>query len=323
MPLSTDPAELLHAARAGHRGALARLLSMAEGTKAASVASVAHSFSGSAHVVGFTGAPGSGKSTLVNGLVSLIRSRGEEVGVLAVDPSSPFSGGAILGDRVRMQTHALDEGVFVRSMASRGALGGLAAAVPNAVRVLDAAGKPHVLIETVGVGQVEVEIVETADTVVVVLNPGWGDAVQASKAGLMEIADVFVVNKADRDGVEETVHDVNSMLDMAVTQTEWRPRVTRTVASDGTGIEEVWESVCAHQAFLLEGGGHRLRTRRRARVSDEVRELIRERLVCVVRDICAGPGFDVCIDEILSLERDPYAVSDRVIRDAGLSDLLS
>ena len=174
-----------------------------------------HGQAGDAYTVGITGAPGSGKSTLTSALIDLLRRRGERVAVLAIDPSSPFSGGAILGDRVRMGDHALDEGVFIRSMATRGHLGGLAVAAPEAVRVLTAAGYPWVLLETVGVGQVEVEVVGQADTTVVVVNPGWGDAVQANKAGLMEIADVFVVNKADRQGAEATARDLRRMLDMA------------------------------------------------------------------------------------------------------------
>src|SRR5947207_5059575 len=189
-----------------------------------------------------TGAPGSGKSTLTDKLIGLIRGSGEEVGVLAIDPSSPFSGGAILGDRIRMQDHATDEGVFIRSMATRGHLGGLSLATPQAVRILDAAGKPWIIIETVGVGQVEVEVAGAADTTVVVVNPGWGDGVQANKAGLMEIADLFVVNKADRDGVAETVRDLEMMLDLSG-HTDWRPRIVQTVATRGGGIEELWDAI--------------------------------------------------------------------------------
>ena len=201
------PDELVAATRAGDRSALARLLSLVErgGDAGRSVGRALHGQRGDAYTVGITGAPGAGKSTLTNALVDLLRRRDERVAVLAIDPSSPFSGGAILGDRVRMGDHALDDGVFIRSMATRGHLGGLAVAAPEAVRVLTAAGYPWVLLETVGVGQVEVEVVGQADTTLVVVNPGWGDAVQANKAGLMEIADVFVVNKADRPGAAETV----------------------------------------------------------------------------------------------------------------------
>ncbi len=201
-----DPADLLDAARNGDRGALARLLSLVEqgGEGARDVGRLAYPLGGQAYTVGLTGAPGAGKSTLTSQLIALLRAADTEVAVLAIDPSSPFTGGAILGDRVRMQDHATDPGVFIRSMATRGHLGGLALAAPEAIRLLDAVGKPWVLVETVGVGQVEVEIAGEADTTVVVVNPGWGDAVQANKAGLLEIADVFVINKADRPGVAET-----------------------------------------------------------------------------------------------------------------------
>ncbi|MCU1374007.1 MAG: Methylmalonyl Co-A mutase-associated GTPase MeaB, partial [Actinomycetia bacterium] len=211
-----DPQQLVDALREGDRGALARALSLVEqgGQPARDVGRLAYPHGGHAYTVGLTGAPGAGKSTLTNALIGNLRGRGETVAVLAIDPSSPFTGGAILGDRVRMQDHALDDGVFIRSMATRGHLGGLALATPQAIRVLDAAGAPWVLLETVGVGQVEVEVAGAADTTVVVVNPGWGDAVQANKAGLMEIADVFVINKADRAGVNETRRDLETMLEM-------------------------------------------------------------------------------------------------------------
>ena len=196
---------------------LARLLSLVEqgGSDARDVGRLAYPLGGNAYTVGLTGAPGAGKSTLTSQLIALLRGTGSEVAVLAIDPSSPFSGGAILGDRVRMQDHATDSGVFIRSMATRGHLGGLALAAPEAIRLLDAVGKPWVLVETVGVGQVEVEIAGEADTTVVVVNPGWGDAVQANKAGLLEIGDVFVINKADRTGVAETRRDLEQMLDLS------------------------------------------------------------------------------------------------------------
>src|SRR3954470_8664323 len=211
-------AELFGAACDGDRAALARLLSLIErgGDEAREVARLAHPRSGNAYLVGLTGAPGSGKSTLTSATIAHLRAQQTEVAVLAIDPSSPFSGGAILGDRVRMQDHATDPGVFIRSMATRGHLGGLSLATPRAVRGLDAAGKPWVLIETVGVGQVEIEVAGAADTTMVVVNPGWGDAVQAAKAGLLEIADLFVVNKADRDGAAETVRDLEFMLDLSL-----------------------------------------------------------------------------------------------------------
>ncbi len=222
--MQRDPASLVSRAITGDRGAIAKLISMVEagGPDATAAGAALYSHTGQAYTVGLTGAPGAGKSSLTDALVGCIRADGLEVGVLAIDPTSPFSGGAILGDRVRMQDHATDPGVYIRSMATRGHLGGLAVATPRAVRVLDAAGKPWIVIETVGVGQVEVEIAGAADTTVVVVNPGWGDGVQANKAGLMEIADLFVVNKADRDGVAETIRDLEMMLDLSA-HSAWRP----------------------------------------------------------------------------------------------------
>ena len=222
--------------------ATAKLLSLVEqgGAGARAVVSRLHPHTGRAWSVGITGAPGAGKSTLTDELVMCMRDEDLDVGVLAVDPSSPFSGGAILGDRVRMQRHSTDPGVFIRSMASRGHLGGLALATPQAVRVLDAVGKPWVIVETVGVGQVEVEIASQADTTIVVVNPGWGDEVQAAKAGLLEIADIFVVNKADRPGADATVSDLERHA-RARAGHGWRPPIVRTVATDGDGVAELWD----------------------------------------------------------------------------------
>ncbi|HMF04984.1 MAG TPA: methylmalonyl Co-A mutase-associated GTPase MeaB, partial [Acidimicrobiia bacterium] len=217
MAPANNPPALVEAARQGDRAAIAKLISLVEAGGDAATDAVGRLYlsTGDAYTVGVTGAPGSGKSTLTDKLIGLLRASGTEVGVLAIDPSSPFTGGAILGDRVRMQDHATDEGVFIRSMATRGHLGGLSLATPQAVRVLDAAGKPWIIIETVGVGQVEVEVAGAADTTVVVVNPRWGDGVQANKAGLLEIADVLVVNKADRDGTDDTVRDLEVMLELA------------------------------------------------------------------------------------------------------------
>src|SRR4051795_12158535 len=237
---SRDPAVLVEAAAEGDRGALARLISLIErgGDAAREAGRLAFPRGGRAYTVGLTGSPGAGKSTVTDRLIGLLRTSGGEVGVLAIDPTSPFTGGAILGDRVRMQDHALDAGVFIRSMATRGHLGGLALATPQAIRVLDAVGFPWVLVETVGVGQVEVEIAGAADTTVVVVNPGWGDAVQASKAGLLEVADVFVVNKADRAGVDETRLDLEHMLDLVAEGADtWRPSIVTAVASTGDGTD--------------------------------------------------------------------------------------
>jgi len=230
--------------------------------------------------------------------------------VLAVDPTSPFSGGAILGDRVRMQAHATDPGVFIRSMATRGHLGGLALATPQAIRVLDAAGKPWVLVETVGVGQVEVEVAGATDTTVVVVNPGWGDAVQANKAGLMEIADLFVINKADRPGADDTERDLRQMLELGGAR-DWEPPVVRTVATTGEGVEELWAAVTAHRGFL-EGSG-RLGARRRARLRDEVRAIALARLGAQVEAACRRPEFEAVMAQVDARALDPYAAAGRLL----------
>src|SRR5690606_19732858 len=228
-----------------------------------------------AYTVGLTGAPGAGKSTLTSALIAEVRRQDREVAVLAIDPSSPFTGGAILGDRIRMDEHALDEGVFIRSMATRGHLGGLALATPQAVRVLDAVGYRLVLVETVGVGQVEVEVAGAADTTVVVVNPGWGDAIQANKAGLMEIADVFAINKADRPGADDTRRDLEQMLDLSGDQ-GWRPPIVSTVATQAEGAAELWDAIAQHRAHLEADG--RLDERRARRLRAEVDRIVVETL---------------------------------------------
>jgi LAO/AO transport system kinase len=265
---------------------------------------------GTAFTVGMTGAPGSGKSTLTDKLIGLIRGGGLEVGVLAIDPSSPFSGGAILGDRIRMQDHATDEGVFIRSMATRGHLGGLSLATPQAVRILDAAGKPWIIIETVGVGQVEVEVAGAADTTAVVVNPRWGDGVQANKAGLLEIADVLVVNKADREGAADTVRDLEQMLELAG-ERDWRPPILETVATDGSGIAELWRAVLDHRAYLEADG--RLEQRRGSRLRDELRTIVFERLRTDVDATCRGERFEQLAARVAARELDPYAAAAELL----------
>jgi LAO/AO transport system kinase len=260
-----------------------------------------------------TGAPGAGKSTLTDKLITLMRAEGIDVGVLAVDPTSPFSGGAILGDRVRMQEHSTDPGVFIRSMATRGHLGGLALATPQAIRVLDAAGKAWIVVETVGVGQVEVEIAGQADTTVVVVNPGWGDAVQAAKAGLMEIADVFVVNKADRAGARETVRDLEGMLELAGSLA-WRPPVVCTTATTGDGVDELWDVVRRHRAFLESEG--RVAERRRERQIAELRAIVRAQLEERADALTRGERFDRLVDDVIARRRDPYGAVDELL-DVG------
>jgi GTPase len=266
---------------------------------------------GGAYTIGMTGAPGSGKSTLTDKLIGLIRGSGNEVGVLAIDPSSPFSGGAILGDRVRMQDHATDEGVFIRSMATRGHLGGLSLATPQAVRILDAAGKPWIIIETVGVGQVEVEVAGAADTTVVVVNPRWGDGVQANKAGLLEIADVLVVNKADREGAGDTVRDLQVMLELAG-ERDWRPPIVETIATDSRGIDDLWRAVLDHRAHLEADG--RLERRRDARLREELRAIVHERLRAGAEERCSGERFDRLVEKVAARELDPYAAADELLQ---------
>jgi LAO/AO transport system kinase len=312
---SNDPDELIDRSLDGDRTSLARLLSLVEqgGERARAVGRRTHALGGAAWTIGITGAPGAGKSTLTNAMVSIVRGRGERVGVLAIDPTSPFTGGAILGDRIRMGDHALDEGVFIRSMATRGHLGGLALAAPEAVRVLDAVGYPWVILETVGVGQVEVEVAGTADTTVVVVNPGWGDAVQANKAGLMEIADVFVINKSDRPGAEQTRRDLDQMLDLAA-HGVWRPPVVATVGATGEGVEELLAAVADHRQHLSSTGG--IDERRRLRVTDELQRILAERLRQRARALGDGEAFARVRDEVVARRLDPWSASDLLLDDA-------
>ena len=269
MSRDLDVDALVAGARAGRARSVARLISLIEDA-APSVPQITRALvpsTGHAWVLGLTGAPGVGKSTTTSALVSAFRDRDLRVGVLAVDPSSPFTGGALLGDRVRMQEHATDPGVFIRSMATRGHLGGLAWATPQALRVLDAAGCDVILVETVGVGQSEVEVAATADTTVVLLAPGMGDAIQAAKAGILEIGDVYVVNKADREGADATARELRMMLTNGTARSagEWRPPIVKTVASRGEGIDDLVAAVDAHRAWLAtSGAGHERRAQRAA-----------------------------------------------------------
>lgn len=310
--MAGEPDELVARALSGDRAAVAKLISRVEagGPGAIDASAALYPHTGNAYTVGLTGAPGSGKSSLTDAIISLVRAAGEEIGVLAIDPTSPFSGGAILGDRVRMQDHATDSGVYIRSMATRGHLGGLALATPLAARVLDAAGKPWVLIETVGVGQVEVEIAGAADTTIVVVNPGWGDGVQANKAGLMEIADLFVVNKADRDGVAETVRDLELMLDLGGAR-DWRPPVVQTVATRGEGVEELWAKVHEHRAFQEQSG--RLIRRREDRLRDELRAIVLLRLRDELTETLGGERFEKLVAQVAARELDPYAAAQELL----------
>lgn len=308
----SDPETLLEAAQNGDRLALARLLSKAErgGDEARSVSAVTSAAGGRATSVGITGAPGAGKSTLTSALVREMRLSEVSVGVLAIDPSSPFTGGAILGDRVRMDEHALDTEVFIRSMATRGHLGGLAVAVPDAIRVLDAAGMQWVVIETVGVGQVEVEIAGEADTTVVVVNPGWGDTVQANKAGLMEIADIFVVNKADRAGVADTVGDLERMLSLRSTS-GWRPPVICTVATEGIGADQLWTAIAQHSEWSRESG--EFERRRALRSEQELRRVVNALILARVEQIATGEAWDQARRDVAAHRVDPWTAAAELL----------
>ncbi|HEV2755442.1 MAG TPA: methylmalonyl Co-A mutase-associated GTPase MeaB [Actinomycetota bacterium] len=305
-----DLDELIQRALKGERRAIARLISLVEdgGADLGRAMQALYPHTGSAYSIGITGAPGAGKSTLTERLVGRARADALEVGVLAIDPSSPFSGGALLGDRVRMQSHATDPGVFIRSMATRGHLGGISLATPEAFRVLDAAGKELVVIETVGVGQAEVEITDACDTTLVVVNPGWGDAVQAAKAGLMEIADVFVVNKADRNGTRQAVQELRQMLELS--EAPWKPEIVETVATKGAGIDELWTAVEKHRAYQEEQG--LLAARRRRRVQREIKEIVAERYRSRVEHD-ERTLLDELTAEVAARRLDPYAAADRLV----------
>jgi LAO/AO transport system kinase len=311
----TDPTALFASAVNGDRGSLARLLSLIErgGDDARTIGRLTYPKSGKAYTVGITGAPGAGKSTLTSAVIGHLRAQDLNVAVLAIDPSSPFTGGAILGDRVRMQDHATDTGVFIRSMATRGHLGGLSLATTEAIRLLDAVGCPWILVETVGVGQVEVEIAGKADTTIVVVNPGWGDAVQANKAGLMEIADIFVINKADRKGADETRRDLEQMLDLSdLAHDAWRPPILQTTATSGDGVEELWNTVAQHREHSTTTG--LLQRRRSFRLREELREIVERRLEHRAREICSGNEWDALQTKVLENQLDPWTAADDMLK---------
>lgn len=316
MARTHDPEVLADAVLQGDRRALARLITLVENHPDVSGTALRRLFprTGRAYVIGLTGAPGAGKSTLTDRLVAEVRGAGSDVAVLAVDPSSPFTGGAILGDRIRMQDHAGDTGVYIRSMASRGALGGISVATPRVLAVLDAAGFPTILVETVGVGQAEVEIMGAADTTVVVVNPGWGDAIQASKAGLLEIGDVFVVNKADRPGAEATERDLRQMLELGAT-VDWEPPIVTTVATAGDGIAELTAAIDGHRGYQEDSGVLAARRERRleADLAAAVRASLQERFLRTVGEA----WYREAVSEVTARRMDPWSAAERLTAALG------
>ena len=298
----------------GEPRAIARLITLAENNEleAAKAMKVIHPNTGSAHVIGITGVMGSGKSTLIYELTREYRKKGLKVGIIAIDPTSPFSGGALLGDRIRMMELATDDGVFIRSMGTRGMLGGLTSAVYDVVEILDASGKDIVLVETVGVGQAEVDVIKLADTTLVVLVPGLGDAIQTIKAGIMEIADIYVVNKADRSGVEQTVAEIESLIDIACSEKDRRIPVLTTVAKENMGTVELVKEIEHHKNYLKKTKMFDIQ--RRKRYEAELIEIIRKRLMNFIFDESTFKGkVESLIDKISKKEVDPYSAADEIL----------
>jgi LAO/AO transport system kinase len=318
MRVDVDVDELVAGARRGEARAVARLISLVEDGSSAddsavrSVSAALAPHTGHAHIVGLTGSPGVGKSTSTSALVAALRAEDKRVGVLAVDPTSPFSGGALLGDRVRMQEHATDEGVYIRSMASRGHLGGLAGAAPQALRVLDAAGCDVILVETVGVGQSEVEIAGLADTTLVLVAPGTGDGIQAAKAGILEIGDIFVVNKSDRDGAAATRRELRNVIAMGDrAEDDWRPPIVLTVATTGQGVSDVVVEIERHREHLESRGG--LQRRRLARVQREIEALALDVLHRRMGDVSGDARIGALAADVLAGRSDPFAAADSLV----------
>ncbi|NJE85714.1 methylmalonyl Co-A mutase-associated GTPase MeaB [Thermococcus sp. CX2] len=311
--------ELIERMLNGDKRATARLITLVENDeeKAREIIKRIYPYTGNAYIVGITGPPGAGKSTLLDKLIRVAREEGKLVGVIAIDPTSPFTGGALLGDRIRMQRHSTDPGVFIRSMATRGSLGGLAKATSDAIKVLDAYGCDVIFVETVGVGQIEIDIVKTADTVVLVTVPGLGDDIQAIKAGLMEIADIFVINKADKEGADATYFELNLMLDLEKERWEkrgWRPPIIETVATTMKGIRDLWKAINDYMEFLEESG--EIERKRKFRAEEEIKTIISGTIVRKISERLNEDEVTALIDRIVRREMDPYSAADLVLEKA-------
>ncbi len=310
--------ELVRRIRAGEVRALSRAISTVEDRtkKSTELLKALFPYSGNALLIGVTGSPGAGKSTLVDQVAHEYRKQGKTIGIVAVDPTSPFSGGAILGDRIRMQSHHADAGIYIRSMATRGSLGGLASTTADVATVLDASGRDLVMIETVGVGQDEVDIVRLADVTIVVLVPGMGDDVQTIKAGIMEIADIFVINKSDRDGAERVEREVRAMQSLAVRRDNWTPPIVKTVASEGTGIRELVEAIEGYRQYLQESG--RAQARRVENWRERIAEMLRDALFQRVLSYYLSEGeANRYATEVAEHKRDPYSLVEKIVDELG------
>ena len=306
--------KLVQGVLAGEKKSIARAITLIEneGKDCQKIISAIYPYTGKAYVIGVTGPAGSGKSTLIEKIVKELRKNGNTVGIVAVDPTSPFTGGAFLGDRIRMQNLSLDDGVFIRSMASRNSLGGLAKATKNAVRILDASGKDYIIVETVGAGQLEVDIVKVAHTVIVVLAPGFGDEIQAIKAGLMEIGDIFVINKADRENADRAVIDLLSAIELNTHKT-WKPPVIKTVALTGEGVNELLKAIEEHRKYLQTGP---LEEKRRKRVEAELLEAISQRITeTLIVELRKNGKLEELVKKVMDRKADPYSVAEEILKE--------